>query len=72
MLLAERRDDLVPDLLERDAQRFEHTRRDALALTHQTEEQVLGADVAVPELSRFIDRELNHLLRPRGERDLAR
>jgi hypothetical protein len=63
VLLAERGDDLVPDLLERHAERFEHARGDALPLAHQTEQQVLGTDVAVAELAGLIDRELDDLLR---------
>ena len=71
-LLAERRDHLVANLLQRHAERFEHAGGDALALADETKKEVLGADVAVPELAGFIDRELNDLLRARRERDLAR
>src|SRR3989442_1318901 len=72
VLLTERRDDLVADLLERDAERFEDARGDALAFADETEEQMLGADVAVAELARLVDRELDDLLCARRERDLAR
>jgi len=71
VLLTERRDDLVADLLERDAQRFEDARSDPLALAYEAEEQMLGADVAVAQLAGFIDRELDDLLGARRERDLA-
>jgi hypothetical protein len=72
VLLAERRDDLVADLLERHAKGLEHTGGDALALAHQTKKEVLGADVAVTQLARLVDRELDDLLRARRQRDLAR
>src|SRR5439155_14085363 len=72
VLLAERRDDLVAHLLERYAERFEDPRRDPLALAHETEEQVFGTDVAVTELAGLVDRQLDHLLGARRERDLAR
>ncbi len=72
MLLSEGGDDLVPDLLERNAERFEDPGRDPLALAHETEKQVLGADVAMAELPSLIDRELDHLLGAWRERDLAR
>ena len=63
MLLAKRRDDLVADLLERDPEGLEHTGGDPLALAHQTKKEVLGADVAVTQLARLVDRELDDLLR---------
>ena len=50
------------------AEALEHLRGDALALADQTEQHVLGPDVAVSELERFAKRELEDLLRPRGER----
>src|SRR5204862_3123898 len=43
----------------------------ALALADEPEEDVLGADVVVPELKGLPKRQLQHLLRPRGERDVA-
>ena len=72
VLLSEGRDDLMAHLLERDAERLEDAGGDALALPDQPEEEVLGADVAVPELPRFIDRELDDLLRARRQGDLTR
>jgi len=62
----------MADLLERHAERLEDSGSDALALANEAEEQVLGADVAVAELSRFVDCELDDLLRARRQRDLAR
>src|SRR4029077_4094618 len=72
VLLPEGRDDLVPDLLERDAERFEDAGCDPLALAHETEKEVLGADVAVAELPGLVDRELDDLLGARRQSDLAR
>ncbi len=44
---------------------------DALVLADQPEQDVLGADVVVTQAQRFAQRELQHLLRARRERDLA-
>jgi hypothetical protein len=44
---------------------------DALILAHQREQNVLRADVVVPERQRLAQRKLEHLLRARRERDLA-
>ena len=40
----------------------------AFAFTHQTEQHVLGTDVAVAELQRLAQRQLENFLRPRRER----
>ena len=61
--LAERGDDLIPDLLERNAQGLHDAGGDPFALAHETEQQMLGADVAVAELTGLIDCELDDLLR---------
>ena len=42
----------------------------SLAFAEQAEQDVLGADVVVLELQRLAQRQLEHLLRPRGERDV--
>ena len=52
------------------AQLDQHLRRDALALADQAEQDVLGADVVVAELQRLAQRQLQHLLGPRRERDV--
>src|SRR5947209_5610110 len=39
--------------------------------THGPEQDVLGADVVVPQRQRLAEGELEHLLRPRREGDLA-
>ena len=44
---------------------------DAFAFLNQAEQDVLGADVVVVQLKRLAQRELEDLLRPRGERDMA-
>ena len=46
---------------------LEHARRHALALAHEAEEQVLGADVVVVEPLRFVLREGQDLARAVGE-----
>ena len=43
---------------------------DAFAFPDQAEQDVLGADVVVVQLQRLAQRELEGLLRPRGERDV--
>ena len=54
------------------AELHEHLGGDALALADQAEQDVLGADVVVAELQRLAQRQLEHLLGPRGEGDVAR
>ena len=49
----------------------EHLGGDAFALADQAEQDVLGADVVVAELQRLAQRQLEDLLRPRRERDVA-
>lgn len=49
---------------------LENTRGDALALAEEAEQEVLGADVAVAELTRLLERELKHTLGTGGEGDL--
>ena len=44
----------------------EHLGGDALALAHEAEEHVLGADVVVAELQGLAQRQLEDLLRPRA------
>ena len=54
------------------AQLHEHLGGDALALTDEAEEDVLGADVVVAELQRLAQRELEDLLGAGREGDVAR
>ena len=44
---------------------------DTLALADEAQQDVLGADVVVAQLQGLAQRQLEHLLRPRGERDVA-
>ena len=64
-------DDLVADLLRVGVEVEQDAGRDALVLAHQAEQDVLGADVVVAEAERLAQRELEHLLGARRERDLA-
>jgi hypothetical protein len=64
-------DDLVADLLGVGVEVEQDARRDALVLAHQPEQDVLGADVVVPQAERLPQRQLEHLLGTRRERDLA-
>src|SRR5215469_5874803 len=64
-------DDLVPHPAQVLAQAGEHLGRHAVALPDQAEQDVLGPDVVVAELQRLPQRELQYLLGPRGERDVA-
>ena len=54
-----------------DVQVVEDTGRHTLALPHEAEEDVLGADVVVAQRQRFAQRQFEHLLGPRREGDLA-
>ena len=67
----EHADDLVADLLGVGVEVEQDPRGDALVLAHEAEQDVLGADVVVAEGERLAQRELEHLLRARRERDLA-
>ena len=68
----EHADDLVADLLGVGVEVEQDPRGDALVLAHEPEQDVLGADVVVAERERLAQRQLEHLLRARRERDLAR
>src|SRR4029079_5735618 len=46
-------------------------RRNAFVLANEAEQDVLGADVVVAEAERLAQRQLEHLLRPRGEGNLS-
>ena len=67
----EHADDLVADLLGVGVEVEQDAGGHALVLAHEPEQDVLGADVVVAERERLAERELEHLLRARGERDLA-
>ena len=64
-------DHLVADLVRVGVEVEQDAGGDALVLTHQAEQDVLGADVVVAERERLAQRQLEHLLGARRERDLA-
>ena len=68
----EQLDDLLAHPRQVGAELHQDLGGDALALADQAEQDVLGADVVVAELQRLAQRQLEHLLGPRRERDVAR
>src|SRR5207248_8154385 len=70
LVTLEQRDDLRAHLVQVGAQLHEHLRGDAFTFADQAEEDVLGADVVVPELKRLTEGQLENLLRPRREGDV--
>ena len=70
LVAVEQLDDLLADPVEVGAELDQHLGGDALALADQAEQDVLGADVVVAELQRLAQRQLQHLLGPRRERDV--
>ena len=68
----EHADDLVADLLGVGVEVEQDPRCDPLVLAHEAEQDVLGADVVVAQRQRLAQRQLEHLLRARRERDLTR
>src|SRR5206468_342823 len=68
----EHADDLVADLLGVCVEVEQDPRGDALVLADEAEQDVLRADVVVAEGERLAQRELEHLLRARRERNLPR
>src|SRR6185436_9562041 len=67
----EHADDLVADLLGVGVEVEQDPGGDPLVLAHESQEDVLGADVVVAKRERLAQRELKDLLRARRERDLA-
>ena len=67
----EHADDLVADLFRIRVEVEQDARGDALVLAHEAEEDVLGADVVVPERESLAQRQLENLLGARRERNLA-
>src|SRR5438552_7453582 len=68
----EHADDFIANLLGVGVEVQQNTCRDSFVLAHETEQDVLGADVVVAERQGLAERELEDLLRARGERDLTR
>ena len=67
----EKLDDSLANLLQLGSELLQHLGGDSLALTDQAEEDVLGPDVVVAELECLTQAELEHLLCPGGERNVA-
>ena len=63
-------DDLLPGPVEVYAGTNQDLRGDPVALADQAEQDVLGADVVAAKLHRLTQREFEHLLGPRRERDM--
>src|SRR5439155_7078156 len=63
--------DLVTDLFGLRAEVEQDPGSDTLVLAHETEQDVLGADVVMAERERLAQGQVEHLLRARGEGDLA-
>ena len=66
LVAREQLDDLLADPRQVGAELHEHLGGDALALTDEAEQDVLGADVVVAELQRLAERQLEDLLGPRA------
>ena len=64
--LAQDVDHLVTHLVQVHAQALEHAGGDPLALAHEAEQQVLGADVVVAQPARLVDGQLDHPLGARA------
>src|SRR5262245_45475571 len=71
VLIAEQRQRLLPHLVQPGSERLEDLRGDGLAFLHEAEEEVLGADVVVPELTGLLDAELEDTLGLGGERNFT-
>src|SRR5262249_5436378 len=71
VLVTQERERLLSDLVEPRAQGFQDLRGNRLPFLHDAEEEMLGPDVVVPELTRFLGRQLQHPLGLRSERNLA-
>ena len=71
LVAGEQLNDLLANLVEVGAQLDEDLCSNALTLADEAEQDVLGADVGVAELESLAQRVLEHLLRARGERNVA-
>jgi hypothetical protein len=59
-----------PDLVQGDAKTLEHACGNTLTLTHQTNEQMLSANVVMTHATRFVYGKLNDALGPGGQADV--
>src|SRR5207248_10464273 len=64
--------DLVAYLIQGHAEALQHAGGDALALAHETEQEMLGPNVMVVEAARLVHRQLDHLFGARSQADVAR
>src|SRR4051794_6870507 len=71
LVAGEQLDDLLADAVEGGPELHQDLGGGALTLAGQAQQDVLGADVVVAELQGLAQRELQHLLRPRGEGDVT-
>src|SRR6185503_3660866 len=71
LVAAQQLDDLLADPVQVGAELDQHLGGDTLALADQAEQDVLGPDVVVAELQRLAQRQLQHLLGARRERDVS-
>src|SRR5580765_64754 len=67
----EDRDHRSSNVVRVHSQRAHDLNGDTLTLADETQQEMFGADVLITELTGFQERELEDLLRPRGERDLT-
>src|SRR5689334_24054720 len=70
LVAMEQLNDLLADPVQVGTQLDQHLSGNALALTDEAKQDVLGTDVVVAELQGLPQRELKHLLRTRGEGDV--
>src|SRR5207253_10712549 len=70
--IARQQDDLTAHERQVRTEPNQYLGADALALTNQSEEDVLGPDEVVAEPERLAQRELQDLLRARSKRDVTR
>src|SRR6185312_5368193 len=71
LVSGEQLDDLLPDPVKVGAELNQHLGGHAFAFTDESEQDVLGSDVVVAELERLTQGQLEDLLGPGGEGDVA-
>ena len=67
----EQLDDALHDAIVVDTEVVEHPRRDTITFAEEPDQEVLGADVVVPELERGRQRQFERAHRTRREREIA-
>ncbi len=71
LVAGEQLDHLLADPVEVRAELDQHLRGHTFALADEAQQDVLRADVVVPKLQRLAQRQFQHLLGPRRERNVA-